>query len=53
MATGIVGGRIDEIPTCKELVERIVAEAHARIAALAGTALAGATVAGATVAQLA
>lgn len=36
MATGVVGGRIDEIPTCQELVERIVAEAHARIAALTG-----------------
>ena len=40
MATGVVGGRIDEIPSCKELVERIVAEAHARIGALAGATVA-------------
>jgi NAD(P)H-dependent flavin oxidoreductase YrpB (nitropropane dioxygenase family) len=36
MATGVVGGRIDEVPSCAELVDRIVAEAHARIAALSG-----------------
>lgn len=35
MATGIVGGRIREIPTCQDLVDRIVAEAHERLAALA------------------
>jgi NAD(P)H-dependent flavin oxidoreductase YrpB (nitropropane dioxygenase family) len=35
MATGVVGGRISEIPTCLELVERIVAEAHERLGALA------------------
>jgi NAD(P)H-dependent flavin oxidoreductase YrpB (nitropropane dioxygenase family) len=35
MATGVVGGRIGEIPTCQELVDRIVAEAHERLAALA------------------
>jgi len=35
MATGVVGGRIAEIPTCQELVTRIVAEAHERLAALA------------------
>jgi NAD(P)H-dependent flavin oxidoreductase YrpB (nitropropane dioxygenase family) len=35
MATGVVGGRIDEIPSCQELVDRIVAEAHERLAALA------------------
>lgn len=34
MATGVVGGRITEIPTCRELVERIAAEARVRIAAL-------------------
>lgn len=34
MATGVVGGRITEIPTCRDLVERIAAEARARIAAL-------------------
>ncbi|MCB2065438.1 MAG: nitronate monooxygenase [Erythrobacter sp.] len=38
MATGVVGGRISEIPTCEELVARIVAEARDRIAALAGSA---------------
>ena len=36
MATGVVGGRIEEVPTCRELVERIVTEAEARIAALTG-----------------
>ena len=36
MATGIVGGRIAEIPTCQELVDRIMAEARARIAVLTG-----------------
>ncbi|HKT77289.1 MAG TPA: nitronate monooxygenase [Sphingobium sp.] len=35
MATGLVGGRISEIPTCQQLVDRIVEEAHARLAALA------------------
>jgi NAD(P)H-dependent flavin oxidoreductase YrpB (nitropropane dioxygenase family) len=34
MATGVVGGRITEIPTCGEIVERIAAEAQARIASL-------------------
>jgi NAD(P)H-dependent flavin oxidoreductase YrpB (nitropropane dioxygenase family) len=37
LATGLVGGRITEIPTCQELVERIVAEARQRISALTGT----------------
>ena len=36
MATGVVSGRIEDIPTCQELVDRIVAEARGRIAALAG-----------------
>jgi len=35
MATGVVGGRIGEIPSCRELVDRIVDQAHARLAALA------------------
>ena len=35
MATGVVGGRIGEIPSCQELVDRIVEEAHERLAALA------------------
>lgn len=34
MATGIVGGRIDELPSCEELVARIMAQAEARLAAL-------------------
>ena len=34
MATGIIGGRISEVPSCEELVSRIVAEARGRIAAL-------------------
>jgi len=34
MATGVVGGRIADVPTCQELVDRIVAEARARLAAL-------------------
>lgn len=35
MATGVVGGRITEIPTCKELVDRIMCEARARLQAIA------------------
>jgi len=38
MATGTVGGRIAEVPTCAELVERIVDDARARIAALTAPA---------------
>ncbi|MCP5395225.1 MAG: nitronate monooxygenase [Sphingomonadaceae bacterium] len=38
MATGVVGGRISEVPSCQELVNRIVDEAQQRIAALAGGA---------------
>lgn len=34
MATGVVGGRIAEVPSCAELVDRIMAEARARLAAL-------------------
>jgi NAD(P)H-dependent flavin oxidoreductase YrpB (nitropropane dioxygenase family) len=36
MATGVVGGRIGDLPTCAELVDGIVSEARARIAALSG-----------------
>ena len=36
MATGIVGGRLGDLPTCAELVDGIVAQARARCAALAG-----------------
>ena len=35
MATGVVGGRITEIPSCQELIDRIVEEAHQRLRALA------------------
>lgn len=35
LATGVVGGRIADLPTCKELVERIIGEALARLRALA------------------
>ena len=34
MATGVVGGRITEIPKCHDVVESIVAEARARLAAI-------------------
>ena len=36
MATGIVGGRIAEVPSCRQLVDRIMAEARDRIAAISG-----------------
>ena len=39
MATGIAAGRIDDLPGCTDLVEAIVAEARARIAALGGKEL--------------
>ena len=38
MATGLVGGRIGDVPTCQELVDRIMAEARERLAVLAGAA---------------
>ncbi len=34
MATGIVGGRIADMPTCAELIDRVMLEARARLAAL-------------------
>jgi NAD(P)H-dependent flavin oxidoreductase YrpB (nitropropane dioxygenase family) len=34
MATGLVGGRIEEIPSCMDLVQRIIGEARTRLAAL-------------------
>ena len=34
MATGVVGGRIGEVPGCQELVDRIMTEARERLAAL-------------------
>ena len=37
MATGISAGGITDLPSCAELVDRIVAEAQNRIATLAGT----------------
>jgi NAD(P)H-dependent flavin oxidoreductase YrpB (nitropropane dioxygenase family) len=38
MATGVVGGRIDRLPSCQELVDDIMDEARRRIAALGGNA---------------
>ncbi|MBH1997565.1 MAG: nitronate monooxygenase [Sphingomonadaceae bacterium] len=35
MATGVVGGRINDIPSCQQLVDRIVADAHTRLDILA------------------
>lgn len=35
LATGLVGGRLNEIPTCRELVDRTIAEALARMDAVA------------------
>lgn len=37
MASGQVAGRLDDLPSCAELLERIEAEARERIAALSGT----------------
>jgi len=34
MATGVVGGRITDIPTCRDLVEQIVEQARARLYAI-------------------
>lgn len=34
MATGLVGGRIGDLPTCAELVERIMTQARARLSDL-------------------
>jgi NAD(P)H-dependent flavin oxidoreductase YrpB (nitropropane dioxygenase family) len=34
MATGVVGGRIGDVPSCQELVDSIMAEARTRLAAL-------------------
>ena len=38
MATGMVAGRLADLPSCAELIAAIVEEAQARIAALAGGA---------------
>ncbi len=35
MATGVVAGRLGDLPTCEQLIESIMAEAHQRLAALA------------------
>jgi NAD(P)H-dependent flavin oxidoreductase YrpB (nitropropane dioxygenase family) len=35
MATGVVAGRLDDLPTCAELIETIMTDAHQRLAALA------------------
>ena len=37
MASGQVAGRLDDLPSCADLLERIESEARARIAALGGT----------------
>lgn len=43
MATGVVAGRLQDLPSCAELVDNIVAQVRERIAALAGSpSLAGA-----------
>ncbi len=43
LATGIVGGRISDLPTCRDLIETIMADAQARLAALSCGALAPVT----------
>ncbi|MGC6328198.1 NAD(P)H-dependent flavin oxidoreductase [Rhizorhabdus sp. FW153] len=35
MATGVVAGRLGDLPTCEQLIESTMAEAHQRLAALA------------------
>ena len=43
MATGLVAGRLDDLPSCADLIQSIVTEARARIDALTGeTSLSGA-----------
>lgn len=37
MATGMVAGRISEVPSCQELIDRIVTEASERLDALSGS----------------
>ena len=34
MATGLIAGRLGDLPSCEELVQRVVREAHERFAAL-------------------
>ncbi|MDT0575354.1 nitronate monooxygenase [Croceicoccus sp. F390] len=41
MATGVVAGRLDDLPSCADLVQSIMVEAHARLEAM--SMLAGAT----------
>lgn len=43
MATGVVAGRLSDLPTCSDLLNQIEAEARARIAALTSPAPAPAT----------
>jgi NAD(P)H-dependent flavin oxidoreductase YrpB (nitropropane dioxygenase family) len=38
MATGLVAGRLADLPTCRDLVDGIIADANTRLAALAGGA---------------
>lgn len=44
MATGVVGGRITDLPTCAELVDRIMAEARDRLDVLGATRAASSAV---------
>jgi hypothetical protein len=34
MATGLIAGRLADLPSCEELVQRIIREAYERLAAL-------------------
>ncbi len=36
MATGMVAGRLNDLPTCRQLIDSIMAEAEARLAAING-----------------
>jgi NAD(P)H-dependent flavin oxidoreductase YrpB (nitropropane dioxygenase family) len=38
LATGLVAGRLGDLPSCEELIQSIVHEAHARLAVLRGDA---------------
>ena len=38
MATGVVGGRLNDLPTCRELIDRVMAEADGRLEALVALA---------------
>jgi hypothetical protein len=38
LATGLVAGRLDDLPSCEELIQSIVRDARARLAVLRGEA---------------